>query len=127
MQQAQHPVRVLLVDDHPLLRKGIADLLREHGRIDVVGEAADGEQAIELALRTRPDVIVMDVSMPRMNGLEATKRITAHLPNTRVIGLSTHEYADMAQAMLAAGASEYLTKAQSTEMLLATILRLAAA
>lgn len=119
------PVRVLLADDHPLLRKGVADLLREHGGIDVVGEADDGEHAVELALKTRPDIIVMDVSMPRVDGLEATRRITALLPETRVIGLSTHEYEDMGDTMIAAGAREYLTKAQTAESLVATILRVA--
>lgn len=123
--QRSSPVRVLLADDCIALRRWVADLLREHGAIDIVGEADDGEDAIELALSTRPDIILMDVSMPRLNGLEATKRIATQLPEIRILGLSTHEHADMAHLMIAAGASEYLTKAQMAEALVDTILRLA--
>ncbi len=117
------PIRVLVADDHPPVRELLVALLREDARIAIVAEARDGEEAVDLALQTRPDVIVMDVSMPRLNGLEATKRIAARLPETLVIGFSTHENAETAPLMLAAGASAYLTKGQSGD-LIETILRL---
>jgi PAS domain S-box-containing protein len=114
-------IRVLLADDHALLREGLASLLHEEPDIELVGEAADGRAAVELALRVKPDVILMDVTMPRMDGIEATRRITAALPEVRVIGLSMHEQEDMAAAMYEAGASAYLSKGGPSESLLATI------
>jgi len=114
--------RVMLADDHPVLRQGLAGLLREHREIDVVGEAADGQQAIEVALRTHPDVVLMDITMPVLNGIEATRRILDAIPSTRVIGLSMHAEADMATAMRKAGAVGYLTKDTATESLVAAIL-----
>ncbi|MEN6493372.1 MAG: response regulator [Thermoguttaceae bacterium] len=114
--------RVVLADDHPVLRQGLAGLLRDHSEIDVVGEAADGRQAVEVALRTHPDVILMDITMPLLNGIEATRRILDAIPSVRVIGLSMHAEADMATAMRKAGAVAYLSKDTATESLLATIL-----
>jgi LuxR family transcriptional regulator, maltose regulon positive regulatory protein len=76
----------------------------------VVGEAGDGARAVELATELEPDVVVMDVTMPKMNGIEATEQIVSSLPNVRVIGLSMHSESDMAQAMQRAGASAYVTK-----------------
>lgn len=112
----------MLADDHPVLRQGLAGLLRDHSEIDVVGEAADGRQAVEVALRTHPDVILMDITMPLLNGIEATRRILDAIPSVRVIGLSMHAEADMATAMRKAGAVAYLSKDTATESLLATIL-----
>lgn len=118
----QRKTRVMLADDHPVLRQGLAGLLREHCEIDVVGEAADGQQAVEVALRTHPDVVLMDITMPVLNGIEATRRILDAIPSTRVIGLSMHAEADMATAMRKAGAVAYLTKDAATESLVAAIL-----
>ncbi len=115
-------VRVLLVDDHAVLRQGLAGLLREQATMDVVGEAGGGHEAVELAVATRPDVILMDVSMPDISGIEATRRITDMLPQTRVIGLSMHEAEDMATAMLKAGAVAYLRKDTQADALLSAIL-----
>jgi DNA-binding NarL/FixJ family response regulator len=117
----------LLADDHALLREGLRSLLGEEADIELVGEASDGRQAVEVALRTRPDVILMDVTMPRVDGIEATRQITAALPQARVIGLSMHEEEDMAAAMYEAGASAYLSKGGPSESLLATIRGISAA
>lgn len=116
-------IRVLVADDHEILRKGLIDLLEEQPELEVVGSAADGVEAVELALATQPDVIIMDITMPRLNGIEATRRITLELPQVRVIGLSMHEREDMATAMREAGAVAYLTKSGPSEDLIAAILR----
>lgn len=115
-------IRVLLADDHPILRKGLADVLGQQPGIELVGEAGDGEEVIELARDTRPDVVLMDVTMPKLSGIEATRRIVAEQPRVRVIGLSMHEQSDMAAAMREAGAVAYLSKSQPTEALVAMIL-----
>lgn len=115
-------VRIVLADDHAVLRKGLASLLRRHDRIEVVGEAGDGRQAVEVTLHTRPDVVLMDLTMPELSGIEATRRIKAALPEVRVIGLSMHEDADMATAMLRAGAHTYLRKDTASDTLITTIL-----
>ncbi|HUT89783.1 MAG TPA: MASE3 domain-containing protein [Thermoguttaceae bacterium] len=115
------PIRVLLADDHELLREGLVSLLRDQPDMEVVGEASDGEAAVDLALKTRPDVVIMDVSMPQLSGIEATRRITATDPDIRVIGLSMHEQADMAGAMRRAGAVAYLPKDGPVEELIAAI------
>lgn len=114
-------LRVLLADDHPIVRKGLVDLLAEHPGLELVGEARDGQEAIDLALKTHPDVVMMDVHMPRLSGIEATRRITAALPGVRVIGFSMHEEADMDVAMNRAGAVAYLHKDAPPEALATTI------
>ena len=115
------PIRVLLADDHKIVRQGLVGLLEIEPDIEVVGQAADGEEAVELARKLRPDVVIMDVTMPRMTGIEATKLISRELPKTRVVGLSMHAESDMAQAMRAAGAAAYLSKGGPSEDLLAAI------
>jgi signal transduction histidine kinase/CheY-like chemotaxis protein len=114
-------IRVLVADDHPILRKGLVDLVREQADFELVGEASDGEEAVALALEKHPDIVLMDVTMPRLDGLGATRRITAALSEVRVIGLSMHQHDDMAQAMREAGAVAYLTKGGSADELLAAI------
>jgi PAS domain S-box-containing protein len=103
-------VRVVIADDHAIFRQGFSALLRAEGWIDVVGEAADGGEAVELARTLRPDVIVMDVSMPKMSGIEATRQIVAELPGVRVVGLSMHEDEEIAASMREAGAVDFVTK-----------------
>ena len=110
-QGARHDrLRVLVVDDHAVLREGLCMLLLEEPQLEVVGEASDGVEAVERAHALQPDVVLMDFSMPRMNGVEATRRITSELPHVKVIGLSMYDEADRARAMLEAGAVAYLSK-----------------
>lgn len=114
-------VRVLLVDDHRTVREGLAALLRGEEGIRVVGEATNGPMAIELAARLQPDVVVMDVTLPGMSGIEATRRLRAAWPSLRVVGLSAHAQPNIAQAMRSAGAEAYLNKSESAETLIAAI------
>jgi PAS domain S-box-containing protein len=115
--------RVLLADDHPALRRGLMELLSERPDIQVVGEADDGEKAIEMALRTQPDVILMDVSMPRLSGVEATRRIKAQMPQVRVIGLSMYDHGEIPAAMHAAGVDLYLSKNAAADTLIDAVLQ----
>jgi PAS domain S-box-containing protein len=115
------PIRVLLVDDHRIVREGLAQLLSGIPDIRVIGEAEDGHMAVDLARRLQPDVVVMDVSMPNMTGIEATRLIKTDLSDCRVIGLSMHQSADMESSMREAGASIYLAKDGPSEVLIKTI------
>jgi DNA-binding NarL/FixJ family response regulator len=115
-------LRVLVSDDHPIVRKGLADLLREQKEIEIVLEASDGPEAVDLCQRSPIDVVVMDVTMPRMDGIEATRRIMRARPQIRVIGLSMHEDADMAKAMMDAGAIAYFRKDVPADVLISAIL-----
>ena len=109
---------VLVADDHAVIRQGLVLLLNEEPDIEVVGEASDGEDAVDLANRLRPDVVVMDLTMPGMTGDEATRAILSAAPFTRVIGLSMHSEEDARDRMLASGAAAYLSKAgPSTDLL----------
>jgi len=113
--------RVLIVDDHKVIRQGMAARLRREPDIEIAGEAGNGEEAIQRAHELLPNVILMDFSMPRMDGVEATRKIHAELPDIRIIGLSMYEEADRAKAMLEAGAAGYVTKSAELEELLAAI------
>ncbi|HTI20962.1 MAG TPA: response regulator transcription factor [Kutzneria sp.] len=103
-------VRLALADDQALVRAGFRALLENTPDIDVVGEAADGRAAVELAVRTKPDVVLMDVRMPVLDGIEATREICAALPATRVIMLTTFEVDEYVFAALRVGASGFLLK-----------------
>ncbi len=110
--------RVLVADDHGMFREGLISLIEQEPYVELVGEAADGEQALEMARRLQPDVMIVDVSMPGLNGVQVTSAVVRELPATRIIGLSMHEREDMASAMREAGACAYLTKSGPSETLL---------
>ena len=114
-------LRVLLADDHEITREGLLALLRDEHSVEVVGEAANGREAVALAEELEPDVVVMDVSMPLMGGDEATRRIKAQRPQTRVIALSMYDERGMMEQMRQAGAESYVVKTAPTEELLAAI------
>ena len=113
--------RVLIVDDHKIVREGLVELMRFEADIDVVGQAADGPAAIELAGKLEPDVIIMDVNLGEMSGIEATRTILARNPNIKVIGLSMHTDHDVALALSDAGAVGFVSKGGPTADLLAAI------
>ena len=104
------PLEVLLVDDHQMFRAGIKALIEAEGRIKVVGEAGSGEEAVERVRELKPDVVVMDLSMPGTNGLEATRRIAALGLDTKVLVLTVHAEEEYLVPVVEAGASGYLTK-----------------
>ena len=113
-------IRVLLADDHTLVRQGLRALLEREADIKVIGEATNGREAVRKAVALRPDVIVMDISMPRLNGIEATMRIRAEAPGTRVVVLSMHTGEDYVRSVLKAGAKGYVLKdAPSNDLLTA--------
>ena len=104
------PIRVVLADDHPIVRAGIREALKEIPGVDVIAEASDGREAIELVKSLQPDVVFMDISMPSLNGLEATERIIKAFPEVRVIILSRHDNEEYYWRALRVGASGYLLK-----------------
>jgi len=120
------PIRLLLVDDQDIVRAGLRSLLERHPEMEVVGEAGSGTEAVTLAQQLRPDVVLMDISMPEMNGAEATRQIKETVPKVNVLALTIHEDEAYFFEMLNAGASGYIPKRASPDDLLAAI-RVAAA
>ena len=120
---AAHPqqLRVLIADDHEIVRQGLVSVLAETPDIEVVGEAGNGREAVDLARHLRPDVVIMDVAMPLMDGDEATRQIRRHLPGTRVVALSMYGEASVIEQMRRAGAEAYVVKTAPSEELLAAI------
>ncbi|MEV8285903.1 response regulator transcription factor [Streptomyces niveus] len=120
-ETARGPVRVVLADDQPLIRSGLRVLIADHPDLDVVGEAGTGAQAVRLVRELRPDVVVMDIRMPGMDGIEATGLITAGPEPARVVVLTTFDDDEYVYAALRAGASGFLIKDMSLEGILSAI------
>jgi two-component system response regulator NreC len=118
-------IRVLIADDHKIMLAGLRSILEKQTDFEVVGEADNGRKAVQMAQEKKPDVVVMDVSMPDLNGIEATKQIIASLPETRVIALSMHSDKRFVMGMLRAGASGYLLKDCASQELANAIVQVA--
>jgi two-component system, NarL family, response regulator NreC len=118
---ASKPIRVMLADDHKIVREGLRSLLEDEADLRVVAEASDGRSAVELAREHTPDVVVMDIAMPQLNGVEATRQVINSVPRARVIALSMHSDRRFMSEMLRAGASGYLLKDAASEELIQAI------
>jgi PAS domain S-box-containing protein len=119
----ENKIRILVVDDHTVVRQGLTTLLSLHSDIEMVGDAGNGLEAVEKARELNPDVILMDISMPKMDGIQATRMICSEFPAVRIIGLSMHDLQDQADQMIKAGASAYCMKDGSIDELLSAIRR----
>lgn len=113
--------RVMIVEDHAIVRHGIIEILRESPSLAVIAEAGDGDTALMMARSLKPDLVLMDISMPALNGIETARQMTKELPGTKVIGLSMHESREIGNAMRNAGASAYVCKRKLASDLLETI------
>jgi DNA-binding NarL/FixJ family response regulator len=114
-------VRILVVDDHPVVRHGLRTLLKGHSEWEIVDEAGDGLEAVEKADRLKPDVVVLDVSMPKMNGLEACRLIRKIAPNSEILIVTQHDSPQMMREALGAGARGYIVKSNAARDLLAAV------
>jgi DNA-binding NarL/FixJ family response regulator len=114
-------IRIMLAEDHKVVREGTRRLLESQNDFEVVGEASDGVEAVELAKKYKPEIIIMDVSMPRLNGIEATKQIKALYPNIAILVLTGYDDDEYVFALLEAGAAGYLLKESSGEELIDAI------
>jgi DNA-binding NarL/FixJ family response regulator len=106
-------LRILLADDHEVVRQGMRALLEARPDWEVCAEAANGREAVEMAKRTKPDVVVMDISMPELNGLEATRQVLATLPGTEVLILTLHESEQLVRRVVESGARAYVLKSDA--------------
>ena len=123
---AMDKTRIVLADDHAILREGIRALLEDQPDMAVVGEAADGRRAVELAREQAPDLVVMDIGMPLLNGLEATRQIKREYPQVSVLVLTMHDNEEYVSQILAAGASGYVLKRAASSELVSAIRAVAA-
>lgn len=114
-------ITIMLAEDHVVVRESIRRSLEAHANFTVLGEASDGEEAVRLAARLKPDVIVMDISMPRLNGIEATKQIKAAHPSIAILILTAYDYEQYIFSLLSAGAAGYLLKDISSRELIEAI------
>jgi DNA-binding NarL/FixJ family response regulator len=114
-------LRILVVDDHAVVRRGVRSLLESHEGWEVCGEATTGRDAVEQSRRLRPDVVVMDLSLPELNGLDATRHILKDAPDTEVLVLTMHQSEELARDVLQAGARGYVLKSDADENLIAAV------
>ncbi len=121
MTHQKKPIRVGVVDDHPFFRQGVRDVLRHEGDIEVVAESGDGEEALELLKEVQPDVVLMDVNLPGMNGLQVTKKLKSACPNINVIILTAYDDEEQIYHAVRIGASAYFAKDVAPSVLLETI------
>src|SRR5688572_20823244 len=119
------PINVLLADDHAIVRQGLCALLNADGHFVIVGEARTGREAVEMTRVLRPDVIIMDIAMPVLNGLEATRQILAADPAAKIVILSAHSDDEYVERMSSAGVAGFLEKQTSTEILTKAIVEVA--
>ena len=126
MNISTREIRLVLADDHAVVRSGTRELLEQQPDLRIVGEAADGEEAIRLAQELQPDVLIMDVRMPRISGVEATRRIKAEHPHIRILVLTAHDDDEYVFALLQAGANGYLLKTAEIDELVRAIRTVAA-
>ena len=115
------PVRVLVADDHEVVRQGVRALLEAEPGVQVCGEAADGREALEKARQLKPDIVILDIGMPELNGLEATRQILSELPRTEVLILTLHESEQLVREVLAAGARGYVLKSDAGRDILVAV------
>ena len=122
MSEVQRPIRVVIADDHTLFRKGIASLLNEDERISVVGEAADAKEAIQLAQSLRPDIVILDLKLPKMNGIDAAREIMQRFPRVKVLFLTGLDSDNHVMEALSSGASGYLLKDAQPEAVISAVI-----
>ena len=114
-------LRILIVDDHAVVRRGVRALLESHAGWEVCGEATNGRDAVEEARRLRPDIVIMDLSLPALNGLDATRQILQHAPGTEILVLTMHHSEELARDVLQAGARGYVLKRDADADLIAAV------
>lgn len=113
--------RILLVDDHEIMREGMCALLRKHAEFDIVGQAADGRMALDMVNELQPDVVIMDIGMPNLNGIEATRQILSQNPEIKIMALSTHSEGTIVAKMIKSGACGYMLKESAFDELIGGI------
>jgi len=121
MSATKDRIEVLLVDDHPVVRKGLQSCLANQDRVKIIGEAADGQQALSLTLEMRPDVVLLDIDLPRLSGIEVTELLRKQAPDVRILVLSVHGNRDYIFQIIQAGAHGYISKESPPEELLRAI------
>src|SRR5579872_2251847 len=114
-------ITVLLADDHTVVRQGLRALLMAEEDVEVVGEAETGRQAVQMATRLIPDVVVMDIAMPLLNGLEATRQISRDVPSTKIVVLSSYSHVEYVRELTEAGATGYLVKQTASDDLVTAV------
>lgn len=119
------PMRILLADDHDVVRRGLRQLLEDHEGWTVCGEATTGRQAVEMAKELRPHLVILDLTMPDLNGLEATRHIRKELPSTQVLVFTMHESEQLVREVLAAGAKGYVLKSDAARLIVSAVEALA--